>query len=160
MADELRLIGPLTFEQQVSLGYLSAGVRYYSAFAYHFSVDSTSSRSFSPLLQKAGSGIKLVSFGAALGFPDGNTLNAYVSPSTGILLISDKVFDSLPLSGYASRVVYGDDGRFWWIENGQSATLHLGHAIKMQDTLQFKLAICTVYRYFCCPLAVASDLMC
>lgn len=110
---------PLTFEQQVSLGYLSAGVGITRLSPTTLASIPTSSRSFSPLLQKAGSGIKLVSFGAALGFPDGNTLNAYVSPSTGILLISDKVFDSLPLSGYASRVVYGDDGRYWWIENGQ-----------------------------------------
>jgi len=110
---------PLTFEQQVSLGYLSAGVGITRLSPTTLASIPTSSRSFSPLLQKAGSGIKLASFGATLGFPDGNTLNAYVNPSTGILLISDKVFDSLPLSGYASRVVYGDDGRYWWIENGQ-----------------------------------------
>lgn len=108
----------LTFEQAVAFGYLSRNITLTQLSNETLSKITTSNQSYSSLVQKTGSGLKFLNFGAALGFPDSPTLIAYTPTSSGSLVVSASIFDNLPLSANASRLVYDDAGRYWWIENG------------------------------------------
>lgn len=108
----------LNFAQQVSLGYLSRGLPIIPISPTTLTAIPTSSVPFSSLIQKDSSGIKLINFGGALGFPNGNTLSAYINSSTSILRVSNSVFDSFALTSSTSRIIYDDAGRYWLAENG------------------------------------------
>lgn len=113
-----RLALPL-FEQRVALGYLSNGIKPTKLSPAILQLIPASSATFNNLIQKTGSGIKFLNFGNSLGFPDSATLIAYTNPAYPILQVSPSIFDTIPLTGNTSRVVYDDLGRYWWIENGQ-----------------------------------------
>lgn len=106
------------FEQRVALGYLSNSVQPTRLSQSVLDKIPVSQVSFSNLLQKPGSGIKFLNFGHSLGFPDGPTLIAHMDADRPILQVSPSVFDSIPLQGSVSRLVFDDAGRYWWIENG------------------------------------------
>jgi len=108
----------IDFTQQVSLGYLSAGINPTALSPATLSIIPDDTVQFSLMVQKQGSGIKLLNFGSALGFPDGPTLFSYVPPA-GILLVADSIFDSIPLIGNASRVITDDQGKYFLVENGK-----------------------------------------
>lgn len=106
------------FEQRVSLGYLSKSIQPTKLTTSTIDAIPLSSQQFNLLIQKPGSGIKFLSFGHALGFPDGATLIAYSTSTKPVLQVSSSVFDSIPLQGDASRLIYDDSGRYWWVEGG------------------------------------------
>lgn len=108
----------LTFAQQLSLGYLSRGVQPTILTPSTIALIPDSQVVFSPLIQREGSGIKLLNFGTSLGFPDGTTLTNYISPA-GIMMVSTSIFDSSPLTGTTSRVVTDDNGKYYLMQDGQ-----------------------------------------
>ncbi|MFZ3009473.1 MAG: hypothetical protein WA030_00425 [Candidatus Microsaccharimonas sp.] len=108
----------LTFAQQVTMGYLSRGVQATSLDPSTIALFPDDQTVFSPLIQRSGSGVKLTNFGTALGFPDGTTLTNYIS-SNGVMMVSNSVFDSIPLVGSTSRVITDDAGKYYLMQDGQ-----------------------------------------
>lgn len=113
-----KILLPL-FEQRVALGFLSNGIPIIPVTPSTVSAIPTSPSVYSNLIQKGSSGIKFVNFGHSLGFPDGQTLTAYINSTTGILNVADSIYDTFTINGNTSRVVYDDYGRYFWVENGQ-----------------------------------------
>ncbi len=109
---------PLSFEQAVTLGYLSKGLPVFRIAQPTIDAIPTTTAPFIPLIQRSGSGIKLLNFGNALGFPDGATLTAYVDSTKGVMQVSPSIYDTFSVNGSASRVIYDDAGMYWWVENG------------------------------------------
>lgn len=104
--------------QAINYGYLSKG---YSPTALSPAVlagipDDTSSSSL--LVTKPGAGIKLLSFGYALGFPDGNTLTNYISSTNPILELSPSIYDLFDLKKSASLLVRDDANNIYRIDGG------------------------------------------
>jgi hypothetical protein len=108
-----------SFEQRVALGYLSNSLPITTLASETLSSIPDSAAVYSNLIQTGSSGIKFVNFGYALGFPDSPTLQAYTSSSDGILSVSESIYGTFSVRGSASRLVYDDFGRYYWIENGQ-----------------------------------------
>jgi hypothetical protein len=73
------------------------------------------------LIQKSGSGIKLLSFGYSLGFPDSATLQNYTTSSNPIMAVSPSVFDAFALKRSTSRLIEDDFGNYYWMQNGQKS---------------------------------------
>jgi hypothetical protein len=117
------------FLQQVSFGYLSNGVPVSELSPASIALMPTSTTVISNLIQKQGSGIKLLNFGSSLGFPDGNTLLSFISDK-GIYLVSDSIFDSIAINGNVSRVIVDDQGKYYLMENGQRKWISNGTAYK------------------------------
>ena len=108
----------LTFEQQVSYGYLSRGVQPTPLSPATLNLIPNDVRQPSLLIQKQTSGIKLLSFGHALGFPDGATLTSYIGSSNQILQVPASVFNSFSLTGNTSRLIEDDHGNYYWMDSG------------------------------------------
>lgn len=108
----------LTFEQQVTFGYLSKGVQPTVLPPAALNAIPDDTRPASLLIQKQNSGIKLLSFGSALGFPNSDTLLNYAAGTNGVLQVSPSIFDAIILQRTASRLVRDDYGNYFWIENG------------------------------------------
>lgn len=125
---------PLSFEQQVTFGYLSRGIVPTSLSTATIDLIPTSSTQLSYLIQKQGSGIKLMNFGNSLGFPNSDTLVNFV-PTTGVTLVADSIFDSVSLNGSTSRVIVDDIGRYYLIINGQRRWIANGAAYEPYKTI-------------------------
>lgn len=110
---------PLTFEQAVTYGYLSHGIQPTQLSPSTLDLITTDSQEPSLLIQSNNSGIKLLSFGYALGFSSGDTLLSYISASNPIMQVSPSVFDSFALTRAASRLVKDDQSSYYWMESGQ-----------------------------------------
>lgn len=117
----------LDFPQQVSFGYLSGGVSITHLSPATITLIPDSNIAVSLLIQKQGSGIKLLNFGASLGFPDGTTLINFISNS-GILMVADSIFDSISLGPNVSRVIVDDQGKYYLVQNGQRRWISNGSA--------------------------------
>lgn len=128
-----------TFEQQVSYGYLSRAIQPTALTPSALGLIPNDSQPFSLLIQKPNSGIKFISFGSALGFPNGDTLFSYISASNQIIQVPPSVFDSFTLLKATSRLIRDDYGNYYWMESGYkrhiatlSALLHY-RAINPQE---------------------------
>lgn len=107
------------FAQQVTLGYLSAGL-VPAVVDNTFLTTIPTSSSASLLIKKQNSwGVKMVNFGHSLGFPDGNTLANLAGASNPIIVVDDWTYDQFPLSGTITRIVQDDSGKLYLLENGQ-----------------------------------------
>lgn len=109
---------PLTFPEQVTMGYLSRGVQPTTLDPSTIALFPNDQTIFSPLIQRPGSGIKLLNFGTSLGFPDATTLTSYIS-SNGVMMVSNSIFDNIPLTGLTSRIITDDAGKYYLMEGGQ-----------------------------------------
>lgn len=107
-----------TFEQKVSYGYLSRGIQPTALTPSTLDLIPDDTQSFSLLIKKPMSGIKLISFGYSLGFPDGDTLLSYIGSSNQITHVSASVFDSFVAIRSASRLIVDDHGNYYWMESG------------------------------------------
>ena len=115
-----------SFAQEASYGYISQGTPVTSLTPGVLSAipDSTSAPSL--LVTKSGAGVKLLSFGYALGFPDGTTLNNYISTTNPILTLSPSVYDQFVLKRSASRLIQDDSGQLYYMVNGSKQTTTAG----------------------------------
>ncbi len=115
-----------SFAQQANYGYISQGtpVTALSPAILAAIPDSTSTPSL--LVTKTGAGVKLLSFGSALGFPDGPTLTGYISATNPILTLSPSIYDQFTLRRSASLVVRDDNGNVYHIENGAKRLVQSG----------------------------------
>lgn len=107
------------FEMRVAFGYISNQIEPTKLSPATLDTLPVSTSPFSNLIQKPSSGIKFLNFGHSLGFPDSPTLVSHINQSSQILQVSPSIFDSIPLKGSVSRVVYDDAGRYWWIDEGK-----------------------------------------
>lgn len=108
----------LNFEQAVTYGYLSRGVQPTSLSPATLALIPDDTRTASLLIQEPGSGIKFLSFGSALGFPDGPTLISYISTSNPILVVSPSIFNTFALRGSVTRLIRDDAGNLFWMDSG------------------------------------------
>jgi len=107
-----------SFAQQANYGYVSQGVPITRINPSALNAISDSAQSPSLLITKQGAGVKQLSFGYALSFPDGPTLTNYVSGSNPILTVSASIYDSFLMRKDTSRLIRDDDGKIYYIENG------------------------------------------
>ncbi len=124
----------LSFAQQVSLGYLSRGVQPTTLSPNTLALIPDDTSIASNLVQKSGSGIKLLNFGTALGFPDGNTLVGFTTNSS-VLAVAPSVFDNVSLSGSVSLVVTDDSGKYYLIKDGQKHWITNGAAYQPYSSI-------------------------
>ena len=106
----------LSFASQVGYGYLSASKPITQL--PDFIMNSYTNAGSAPTLirKQSGWGVKLVNFGGSMGFPDSDTFYAYNAQNA--VVVSDSVYDNLPLNGTASRLVRDDSGKIYFIDNG------------------------------------------
>jgi hypothetical protein len=124
----------LSFAQQVSFGYLSRGTQPTTLSPATLELLPNSSSSASNMIQKTGSGIKLLNFGYALGFLDGPTLVNFI-PQEGVMGVAPSVFDSIPLNGNVSRVIVDDLGKYYLMVDGKRRWLSTYTAYKPYENL-------------------------
>jgi len=113
-----------SFAEAANYGYISAAQPVTALNPSVLNAIPNSSSSPSLLIVKPGVGIKLLSFGYSLGFPDGPTLINYVSESNPILTVSPSVYDNFQLRRMTSRVIKDDNGIYYYIENGQKRKIN------------------------------------
>ncbi len=118
------------FAAQVSYGYLSSNSNIVNGNSNILDLLTTSDNTKPLLIRKNNSwGIKFVNFGRSLGFPDGDTLNAYSNSQLGdILIVDDWIYDQFPLNGNISRLIKDDSGKIYYIENGKARWITNGAA--------------------------------
>jgi len=106
----------LDFAAQVGFGFLST--RRSITQLTDSTVSSYTDAGVAPTLirKQSGWGVKLVNFGGSMSFPDGETFFAYGAQNA--VIVSDVIYDSLPLNGSLSRLVRDDSGKIYFIENG------------------------------------------
>ena len=108
----------LSSAQALNYGYISLGV---SATALTPAIIAGIPNATPPaslLVTKPGAGVKLLSFGYALGFGDGNTLTNYVSSTNPILELSPSIYDQFVLRKSASLLIRDDSNNVYHVENG------------------------------------------
>jgi len=125
----------VNFAQQVSLGFLSAGVQPAVVDEALLTTIPTS-LNVSLLVRKHGEwGVKMINFGRSLGFTDGNTLNSFTGTANPIIVVDDWTYDQLPLSGYTSRIIKDDAGKLYLLENGQRRWITNGIAYQQYSNI-------------------------
>jgi hypothetical protein len=108
----------LTPAQAIDYGYISQGVNPTALSPAVLSAIPDSSTVPSLLVTTPGEGVKLLSFGYALGFPDGSTLNSYVSSTNPIDTLSSSIYNQFALKKTASILVRDDSNNIYLIQNG------------------------------------------
>jgi hypothetical protein len=107
-----------SFAQEANYSFVSQGVPITALNPAVLAGIPTSSSVPSLLVNKTGAGVKLLSFGSALGFPDGSTLTNYISANNPILTLSSSVYDNFALRKTTSRLVKDDAGNIYYMESG------------------------------------------
>lgn len=108
----------LTPAQAINYGYISQGVNPTALSPAVLSAIPNSSTVPSLLVTTPGEGVKLLSFGYALGFADGNTLESYVSSTNPIDNLSPSIYNQFVLKKTASILVRDDSNNIYLIQNG------------------------------------------
>ena len=108
----------LSFAEAANYGFISQSRPVTALTPSVLSAITTSSNVPSLLIRKEGAGVKLISFGYALGFPDGDTINRFTSASNPILTVPASVYDSFILRRTASRIIRDDANNHYLMENG------------------------------------------
>ncbi len=106
------------FAQEANYGYVSDGVPVTTLDPSIISGITTSSSPPSMLINTTNAGVKILSFGYALGFPDGNTLLNYTSTTNPILTVSPSVYNQFVLRRSTSVLLRDDSGNIYLIQNG------------------------------------------
>lgn len=107
-----------SFAQQANYGFMSQGVPITRISPATLDAIADSAQSPSLLITKQGAGIKQLSFGYALSFPNGATLTNYVSGPNPVLTLSSSVYDSFTMRKDTSRLIRDDSGKVYYMENG------------------------------------------
>ncbi len=117
----------VNFSQQVSLGYISKGVNLTKLSPATLALIGDDSQTLSPLIQKQGSGVKLLNFGSSLGFPDSDTLTRYID-NNGVTIVSDSIYNNINLTGSVSKLIRDDEGKIYLMEGGKKRWISTGSA--------------------------------
>lgn len=107
-----------SFSAYVSYGYLSRSVAMTSLTPEALALIPSAAETPGLFIRPANSwGIKFISFGTSLGFPDGDSLFNLLG-STPVLVVSDSIYNNFPLTGSVSRILKDDAGKIYLTENG------------------------------------------
>jgi hypothetical protein len=116
------------FATYVSYGHLSRGITITPLSPNALSALSTAPEIPGLFIKPAGTqGIKFLNFGTSLGFPNGETLSNLLG-SSPVLVVSDSIYNSIPLVGSVSRVIKDDNGKIYFVENGKKRWITSGIA--------------------------------
>jgi hypothetical protein len=106
------------FAGAVSYGYISSGIVLTTLNPSTIASFTQASANAGLFIRTSSSfGIKLVNFGTSLGFPDSPTLSAFLGSSTP-LIVSDSIYNSIPLTGSVSQAIRDDSGKIYLIDSG------------------------------------------
>lgn len=107
-----------SFAAYVSYGYLSRGLAITYLPPAALNSIPTGAETPGLFIRTANSwGIKFISFGTSLGFPDGDTLFSLLG-SSPVLVVSDSIYNNFPLAGSISKILKDDSGRIYLVQNG------------------------------------------
>lgn len=123
------------FATYVSYGYLSHGVTITALPPETLSLIPNAPETPGLFIRTANSyGLKFINFGTSLGFPDGDTLVNTIG-SMPILIVSDSIYNSIPLVGSTSKIVKDDAGKLYLMENGKRRWITNGKAYQQYSTI-------------------------
>lgn len=114
----------------LNMGYISRSVGFTMLSPEALAAIPTNSGTTSLLIQSPSGALKLISFGQALGFDNGEAAVAYASVTNSVMQVSKEVFDFFPLQRSASKIIRDDSGKVYLLQNGQKRWIINGNVLR------------------------------